>query len=69
VRGECGADGQVETLRVHEQAGSTSVELAAALARLDAPDPRIDVIRTVWQAQMDHAQQLADGLLANLLPA
>jgi hypothetical protein len=45
------------------------VELAAALARLDAPAWHIDVVRTIWQAQMDHAQQLADGLLANLLAA
>jgi cation diffusion facilitator CzcD-associated flavoprotein CzcO len=45
-------------IAAHDRAPGGSADLSSALAALDPPDSRIDIVRPVWQAQMARAERV-----------
>jgi hypothetical protein len=49
-------------IALHEQAGPRGLALAGYLATMQQPELRIDVVRALWNEQMDDTERLVAAL-------
>ena len=52
----------VRMIAAHEKAGPSGIPLAAQFAAVQEPELRVDIVRAIWNDQMEHTDALLDAL-------